>query len=148
MARKNQTQISRRNLLLTAGALAVPATVGCAPEDVQKTVENLETETLENAAMALKGYVIVSFMIGPKVVTLPAPGVRVLAVFLVVSGLASKLAIEYLDVELRKRYVEEAVTEEQMKSIEADLAVNFQLKNGDVESVPLGPNQYDESDNA
>ncbi|NND99579.1 MAG: hypothetical protein HKN47_19865 [Pirellulaceae bacterium] len=137
------SQINRRNLLLSAAALSLPATVGCSGNQVQETLDGIDTDTMESAAVALKGYALVSCLIGPRVFALPAPGVRVLAVFLVVSGVATKLAIEYLDVELRKRYVAEALTDEEIKVIETDLAVTFQLENGNTEKTLLGPNQYD-----
>jgi hypothetical protein len=40
--------------------------------------------------------------------------------------------------------------EAEQRQIESDLAVTFQLENGQTESVPLGPNQYeaDQSDQA
>ncbi|QDT10333.1 hypothetical protein [Planctomycetes bacterium K23_9] len=134
--------LSRRHLMLLLGATAIPAT-GCSTEDVQNAVDELDTETLETASVALRGYAIVSCLVGQRVVTLPAPGVRVLAVFLIVSGVASKLVIEYLDVELRKRHVTETLSEEESKTIESDLLVTFQLESGETETVQLGPNQYD-----
>jgi hypothetical protein len=136
------TDLSRRTWLLLAGVASIP-TVGCSTSDVQEVVEDLDTETLEDAAVALRGYALVSCLVGPRVFSLPAPGVRVLAVFLVASGIATKLVIEYLDVELRKRHVAEALSEEEVKAIESDLAVTFNLDNGETESVPLGPNQYE-----
>ena len=90
----------------------------------------------------MKGFALVSFAVGPRIVSLPAPGVRVVAVFLIVSGVATKIAVQYLDVQLRKRYVEEALTEEETRAIESDLAVKFQTENGDTETVQLGANQY------
>lgn len=136
--------LSRRQLMLLLGVAAVPA-IGCSSEEVQDVVDEIDTETLETASVALRGYAIVSCLVGPRIVSLPAPGVRVLAVFLVVSSVATKLVIEYLDVELRKRHVTEAINEKESKAIESELSVTFQLENGDTESVPLGANQYEQA---
>jgi hypothetical protein len=133
--------LSRRKWMLLTAA-AAPA-VGCSTSDVQEVVQDIDTDTLEDAAVVLRGYALVSCIVGPRVFSLPVPGVRVLAVFLVTSGIATKLVIEYLDVELRKRHVAEALSEEEVKAIESDLAVTFNLDNGGKESVPLGPNQYE-----
>ncbi|MGB7346152.1 MAG: hypothetical protein WBD20_18180 [Pirellulaceae bacterium] len=134
--------LSRRHLMFLLGTAAIPA-AGCSSEQIQETVDQIDTETLETATVALRGYALISCVIGPRVLALPAPGVRVLAVFLVVSSVATKLVIEYLDVELRKRHVTEALSEAESKAIEADIAVTFNLENGEKETVSLGPNQYD-----
>lgn len=139
------SRMNRRNLLLSSLALTAPVAVGCSSESVKETVENLDTSTIETASLALNGYAIVACLIGPRVFTLPAPGVRVLSVFLVVTSVATKLAIEYLDAELKKRYVEEALSEQETALIERELAITFQLENGEQETQPLGPNQYDEA---
>ena len=136
-------RINRRNLLLTAAAVSIPAAVGCSKDSVHETIDSIDTETIESASVALKGFAIVSCMVGPRIVALPAPGVRVLAVCLVVSGIATKLAIEYLDVELKRRYITEALEEAEAKQIEQDLAVTFSLENGDKETVVLGANKYE-----
>jgi len=133
---------SRRQLMLLLGASTIPA-IGCSSDDVQEVVDQIDTETLETATVALHGYALVSCLVGPRIVSLPAPGVRVLAVFLVVSSVATKLVIEYLDVELRKRRLTELLREEETKAIESELAVLFTTESGESESVLLGANQYD-----
>lgn len=137
----NRRDFARRGLLIAAAA-ALPAVSGCSTNTVHETVADMDTDTLENAALAMRGFAILSVAIGPRLIPLPAPGVRVLAVFLIVSGVATKLAIEYLDVELRQRHFAEALSEEEAKAIETDLAVKFHLENGNTEQVQLGANQY------
>ena len=138
------SQINRRNLLLSSLALSLPVAAGCSSESVHDAVEELGTPTIETASVALRGYAIVACLIGPRVFALPAPGVRVLGVFLIVTSVATKLAIEYLDVELKKRYVSEALSEKELALVERELSIAFQLENGETETQPLGPNQYDE----
>lgn len=137
----NRRDFSRRALLVAVAA-ALPVASGCSTETVRETVADIDTDTLENTTLALRGFAILSVAIGPRLIPLPAPGVRVLAVFLIVSGVATKLAIEYLDVELRQRHFAEALNDEEAKAIESDLAVTFQLENGNTEKVQLGANQY------
>ena len=136
---------SRRHLLLASAAASLPVAAGCSGEDVQEKIDSLDTDTIESATVALKGLALVSCLAGPRIVMLPVPGVRIIAVCLVVSSVATKLAIEYLDVELRKRYIAEAVSEEEAKAIEGELAVTFTMQNGETEKVVLGPNQYEEA---
>lgn len=139
------SRINRRNLLLSTLALSAPIAVGCSSESVKEAVEDLDTSTIENASLVLNGYAIAACLVGPRVFTFPAPGVRVLSVFLIVTSVATKLAIEYLDAELKKRYVEEALSEQEAALIEREQAITFQLENGEKETQPLGPNQYAEA---
>lgn len=134
--------IHRRRMLIAAVA-AAPALAGCDSDTVQEAIDNAETETLETGSLALRGFAIVAYVVGTRVVTLPTPGVRILGVALIITSLTTKLAIEYLDVELNKRYVVEEVNESEQRQIEADLMVTFQLENDTSETVPLGPNQYE-----
>ncbi len=126
---------------------AAPVLAGCDADAVQDAIDSAETDTLETGSLALRGFAIVAYVVGTRVVTLPTPGVRILGVVLIITSLTTKLAIEYLDVELKKRYVAEELDPSEQRQIESDLAVTFQLENGQTESVPLGPNQY-ESDEA
>ena len=139
--------INRRRMLIAVAA-AAPGLAGCDTDSVQEAIDSAETDTLETGSLALRGFAIVAYVVGTRVVTLPTPGVRILGVFLIITSLTTKLAIEYLDVELKKRYVAKELDESEQRQVESDLAVTFQLENGQTESVPLGPNQYesDESD--
>ena len=71
------------------------------------------------------------------------PAVRILGVALLTSGLVTFLVIEYLDEELRRRSVREALEDQERTAIESQLAVEFITENGFKESVALGPNQYE-----
>ncbi len=133
--------INRRRMLIVAAT--IPAAAGCDRETVDGKIAELDTETLQQGTVALRGFAIVAYVIGARVVMLPTPGVRVLGVALIVTSVATKLAVEYLDVELKKRYIAEELEETEARQLEADLAVTFQLENGDKEQVPLGPNRYE-----
>lgn len=137
--------VSRRRVLLAVAAptVTLPLVSGCGSDTVKETIAEADTQTLEQSKVALRGFAIVTYIVGARVVTLPTPGVRILGVALVITSIATKLAIEYLDVELKKRYVAEELSEEEARAIESDLHVVFQLENGDSEKVPLGENRYE-----
>lgn len=136
-------RLSRRRMLLAAtGATAL---VGCGSnlsETTEEMVDSIDTSTLESGKLALRGFAIVSYMVGTRVVMLPSPGVRILGVVLIFGTIATKLAIEYLDDELKKRYHTDELSEEDARQIEMDGVVKFQTEDGETESVRLSPNQY------
>ena len=136
------SKLQRRQAIL---AMAASATTlcGCGSDSVDDAVADLSTPTLENARVGLRGFQIVAFMVGKRLVQLPHPAVRILGVALLTSGAATYLVIEYLSVELNKRSVREALEEQELAAIESALAVEFVTENGFTESVALGPNQYE-----
>lgn len=138
------TGIQRRDaMLLIAASTATVA--GCNSRAIENTVAATETDTLQSTRVGLRGFQLVAFTVGKRLVQLPHPAVRILGIALVTSGVATFLAIEYLDVELKKRSVREALDEYERSEVEAALAVTFQTENGFDESVALGPNQYEPS---
>jgi len=138
----------REAFVVLTGMLCVP---GCTGDPVSTAVsdavEEVPTETLESVHVGLRGFQLVAFMVGKRVVRLPHPAVRILGVALVSTALVSLVAIEYLDDELKRRQVREELTEDERSSIEAQLAVVFTTENGLDEQVQLEPNRY-ESDSA
>ena len=146
MSGRTEMNIRRRELLaaLTTGVLCVP---GCSGDSVTTAVtdavEEIPTETLENAHVGLRGFQLVAFMVGKRVVRLPHPAIRILGVALVSTALVSLLAIEYLDDELKRRQIREELSEEERSSLEAQLAAVFMTENGLEERVQLGPNRYE-----
>ncbi|TWU04880.1 hypothetical protein [Stieleria varia] len=138
---------SRRKLLLIAGGLGgLGLATGCgekgAAELTRETVESLDTQTLENGKLLLRGFAIVSYMAGTRVIFLPSPGVRILGVALIFTSMATKLAVEYLDDELVRRYHTTELTESEAMAIESAGEVRFQTESGETETVALGKNQY------
>lgn len=125
-------------VLCTSGCSGDP--VGTAVTDA---VEEVPTDALERVHVGLRGFQLVAFMVGKRVVRLPHPAVRILGVALVSTALVSLLAIEYLDDELKRRQIREELSEEERSSIEAQLAVVFKTENGLDEQVQLGPNRYE-----
>lgn len=138
----------REALVVLTGMLCVP---GCNGDPVSTAVsgavEEVPTETLESVHVGLRGFQLVAFLVGKRVVRLPHPAVRILGVALVSTALVSLVAIEYLDDELKRRQIREELSEDERSSIEAQLAVVFTTENGLDEQVQLGPNRY-ESDSA
>ena len=134
----------REAFVVLTGMLCVP---GCSGDPVTNAVtdvvEGVPTETLESVHVGLRGFQLVAFMVGKRVVRLPHPAVRILGVALVSTALVSLLAIEYLDDELRRRQIREELSEDERSSIEAQLAVVFTTENGLDEQVHLGPNRYE-----
>lgn len=134
----------REALIVLAGMLCVP---GCSGDPVStavtEAVEDIPTETLESVHVGLRGFQLVTLMVGKRVVRLPHPAVRILGVALVSMALLSLLAIEYLDDELKRRQIREELSEGERSSIEAQLAVVFTTENGLDEQVQLGPNRYE-----
>ncbi len=140
-------RMNRRNMLLSAAAISVPVAVGCSKSDVSDAVEGaaegIETESLEETAVVLRGFQIISWEIGKRVIFLPIPAVRIIGVTLVVSAGVAKIAIEFLDIELTRRKVVEELSSEELIEVESDPQIQFKLENGDTESVSLGPRQYE-----
>ncbi len=120
---------------------------GCSGEPVSTAVtdvvEEVPTETLESFHVGLRGFQLVAFMVGKRVVRLPHPAVRILGAALVSTALVSLLAIEYLDDELKRRQIREELSEDERSSIEAQLTVVFRTENGLDEQIQLGPNRYE-----
>lgn len=134
----------REALVVLTGVLCVP---GCNRNPVSTAVtdavQEIPTETLESVHVGLRGFQLVAFIVGKRVVRLPHPAVRILGVALVSTALVSLLAIEYLDDELKRRQIREELSEQERSSIEAQLAVVFTTENGLDEQVHLGPNRYE-----
>jgi hypothetical protein len=138
----------REALVLLAGtAFCAPGCSGdpveTASSAVADAVEEVSTETIQSVQVSLRGFQLVAFMVGKRVVRLPHPAVRILGIALVSTALVSQLAIEYLDDELKRREIREELSEEERASIEARLAVVFTTENGLEEQVQLGPNRYE-----
>ncbi len=138
------SKLQRRDAMIAIAASTL-SVGGCGSDAVDDAVADLSTPTLENARVGLRGFQIVAFMAGRRMVVLPNPAVRILGVALLTSGAVTYLVIEYLSVELNKRSVREALEEQERAEIESALAVEFVTENGFKESVPLGPNQYEPS---
>ncbi len=140
-------RMNRRNMIVSAAAIGLPAAAGCQSETVSDVISdaaaNVETETIEEGLVALKGFEIVAWEVGKRVIFLPHPAIRIIGVTLIISAGAAKLAIEYLDVELNRRKVEETLSGDEVVQIESDQSVTFQLENGYTENVALGPSQYE-----
>ena len=145
----SEMNIQRREaLVLLAGtAFCAPGCsgdpVGTASSAVADAVEEVPTETIQSVQVSLRGFQLVAFLVGKRVVRLPHPAVRILGIALVSTALVSQLAIEYLDDELKRREILEELSEEERASIEARLAVVFTTENGLEEQVQLGPNRYE-----
>ncbi|MDE0866140.1 MAG: hypothetical protein OSA98_20315 [Rubripirellula sp.] len=131
-------------LMMLAGSCCLP---GCDGDPVARVVtdavEDVPTDTLENVQVSLRGFQLVAFLVGKRVVRLPHPAVRILGIAIVSTALVSQIAIEYLDDELKRRRFREELSEEERAAIEAELAVTFTTENGLDEQVQLGPNQYE-----
>lgn len=141
-------KIQRRDaLVILGGACCLPGCSGdpvsTASSAVADAVEDVSTQRLESIQVSLRGFQLVAFLIGKRVVRLPHPAVRILGVALVSTALVSQLAIEYLDDELKRRQIREELSEAERASIEARLAVVFTTENGLEENVQLGPNRYE-----
>ncbi|MEM8671422.1 MAG: hypothetical protein AAGG48_28135 [Planctomycetota bacterium] len=136
-------RLQRRQALMAMIATPVLAT-GCSRQEISEATEDISTDALQSTRVGLRGFQIVSLMVGQRIIFLPAPGVRVLGVALLVSGLATLLVVEYLDVELKRRTIREELSDDERIGVESSLAVEFQTDNGLTESVALGPNQYEE----
>ena len=90
-----------------------------ASERVSDAVEELPTDTIERVQVSLRGFQLIAFMVGKRVVRLPHPAVRILGVAIVSSALISQLAIEYLDDELVRRETREQLTGDERARIES-----------------------------
>ena len=74
----------REALVVLTGMLYVPGCSGDRVTDaVTDVVEEVPTETLESVHVGLRGFQLVAFMVGKRVVRLPHPAVRILGVALV-----------------------------------------------------------------
>lgn len=143
-AQMNKMRRREAILWMTGGAAAI---AGCTPSDVSETVSQTvaeaSTESLESTRIGLRGFQIVAFTVGKRVVQLPHPAVRILGIALVSTATVAFLAIEYLDDELSKRRIREELSQQERASIESALSVTFTTENGFEEQVALGPNQYE-----
>jgi hypothetical protein len=137
--------LQRRHALLLIMASPIAAS-GCSRQEIAEATSDVPTEVLTNTRIGLRGFQIVAFTVGQRMVFLPLPAVRILGVALLVSGVATFLVVEYLDVELKRRIVREELSDKERIAIESNLAVEFQTDNGLTESVALGPNRYEEVD--
>ncbi|MGB0596873.1 MAG: hypothetical protein ACPGLY_09290 [Rubripirellula sp.] len=117
---------------------------GCSRDEVSEATEEMPTAVLQNTRIGLRGFQLVSMTVGQRIIFLPTPGVRVLGVALLVSGLVTFLVVEYLDVELKRRMVKEELSDTERIAAESSLGIEFQTDNGLKEFVALGPNQYEE----
>ena len=139
----------RRQFFLVSGVGLVAAS-GCGSSDpitdtvvaVDEAIATAETDDLRSAKLALRGYQLVSFTLGPRVMFLPYPGMRILSVVIVASGLVAKLVVDYIDDELIRRQIEEELAGEVRAQLEADGFVQFKTESGVSEKVYLGPTVY------
>lgn len=136
----------RRKFMLAAVAVGIPV-AGCDSETVSDVVTDVtaevETETLADGMVALRGFEIVAWEIGKRVIWLPVPAVRIIGVSLIITAGAAKLAITYLDVELKRREAVETLLDEEVVDLESSQSVTFKLDNGYSEEFSLGPSKYE-----
>ena len=142
-------EMQRRELLMMLAGTGCLVS-GCNGDPIEMTservsdaVEELPTDTIERVQVSLRGFQLIAFMVGKRVVRLPHPAVRILGIAIVSSALISQLAIEYLDDELVRRETREQLTGDERSRIESQLAVVFTTQNGLEESVALGPTRYE-----
>jgi hypothetical protein len=136
-------QSSRRSFIAGVAGTSVVAS-GCS-KDPTEVIKAAPTPVVQHTKIGLRGYQIVAAKAGEKLIKFPHPVVRVLAVALVITAVASELVIEYLDDELQSRQIREALSEEQRMEVERQRSVTFVTANGQEEKVPLGDNRYDRS---
>jgi len=137
-------KLQRRQALMVM--MSAPVVVsGCSRDEIAEATSEVPTDVLENTRIGLRGFQIIAFTVGQRIVYLPHPAVRILGVALLVSGAATFLVVEYLDVELKRRNYREGLSDEERIALESELAVEFQTENGLTETVALGPNQYEEA---
>ena len=142
---------NRRVFIVSAAAASLPLATGCGSGSVDDGVsatvsevfDEIDTETLEEGMVALRGFEIVAWEVGKRVIWLPVPAIRIIGLSLVVSAGVTKLVIHYLDVELQRRQSEEILTSDEVVELESTQQVSFQLDNGGTEAVVLGPNVYE-----
>lgn len=141
---------SRRKILAGAG-LAFLTTAGCdklsdsaaqVDEAVREQVESTSTQTLQITKVALKGYELVSFAVAKRVISLPVPGVRIIAATLVVTAVGAHLAVDYIDEELIVRKYKEKLSPEEQTVVETKGQISFQTASGNEETVYLAPTEY------
>ena len=144
------TTIERRDALLWMAAAGSGLAVGCGTDGLgqklDQRIAETPTDTLEHTRLALRGFQIVAFAVGKRIVHLPHPAVRVLGVTLLTSGAITFLVVEYLDVELRRRSHQEELDDGGRSLLESAMAVKFLTDNGLEETVMLGPNRYEPSE--
>ena len=148
---------NRRQILSMTAMVATASTIGCNPSNVidpisesvdsaankvQDAVENTSSSDLKRYKIALRGYQIVSMYIAGRVVFLPYPGMRILAVVIVASSVAAKLSVEYIDDELIHRKIEESLTSKERSAIESDRCVTFTTESGIDTKEYLSPTTY------
>ena len=139
----------RRQFFLMSG-VSLAAASGCGSGNpitetvvaVDDAIATADTADLRSAKLALRGYQLVSFTLGPRVMFLPYPGMRILSVAIVASGLVAKLVVDYIDDELIRRQIEEELTSEVRAQLEADGFVQFKTESGVSEKAYLGPTVY------
>lgn len=141
----------RRTFLLSVGGLAAVAAgcdrvsdVGSDSLSIDGAVDAASTSELRTTKLALRGYEIVSMLVAKRVVFLPYPAMRVVAVTLVVSSLAAHLAVQYIDEELVMRKLEEKLSAEERAYLESEGSVEFETASGLSEKVVLGPTEYED----
>ena len=139
------TASQRNRRVFLASSIAAVTVAGCERDVLQETVAEAPTESLETARVSLRGFQIVAFTVGRRVVMMPTPAVRILGVVLLISGAATFLIVEYLDTELRRRTTREELSASERASIESDQSVAFKTDNGLQEAVVIGPNRYENS---
>lgn len=148
---------NRRQILLSAATAVSGAAIGCGSstvtqgpvetandviDDLEEAVSDASNEELKQYKLALRGYQIVSLHLAGRTVFLPYPGMRILSVMLVVTSVAAKLAVEYIDDELILRKIEESLTDRERTMIETDGYVTFKTESGLTEKVYLAPADY------
>lgn len=141
---------NRRLFIGIAASSVALAGAGCSksnvPEAVAEAVDNklqeASTEQLRQAKVVLHGYAIVSMVIGKRLVFLPKPGMRILAVLIIATSVAASLSIEYIDDELIRRKFDENLTPEERSQIESSGSVTFQTESGATEDVRISPTVY------
>lgn len=120
----------------------IAASIDNAAGELQAVVNDAATEDLKRYKVALRGYQIVSPYIAGRVVLLPYPGMRVLAVFIVATSVSAKLAIEYIDDELIHRKFEESLTDRERSEVERDGYIEIETDSGVTEKVYLAATKY------
>ena len=138
----------RRFLLLAGGSLAI--TSGCGNRGevpdaigmIDDKIASADTDELRHTRLALRGYELVSYTLGSRVLFLPYPGMRILSVAIIASGIVAKLAIEYIDEELIRRHIEEELSPDDRAKVESDGYVAFTTQSGVTEKAFLAPTQY------
>ena len=134
---------TRRNFAYVAAGCVAATAGGCgSPEAVVKAIPESQLQTVK---LVLKGYQIVSLLIGQRVVMMPHPAMRILSVVINVSSSVAKMAVDYISEELMIRRLEEKLTAEERSSVEGAHFVKFTCETGLEQLVYLAPTQYSSS---